>query len=64
MKKAKLGIIGFSDGDREVHDQLKEIVQAQVDIIQAELEKSGKVDVVVADEWSTVRKRPRESPRT
>ena len=35
-KKPVLGILGFSDGDPEVHEQLKDIVQAQVDaIVQA-----------------------------
>ena len=32
-KKPVLGIIGLSDGDQEVHAQLKDIVQAQVDAI-------------------------------
>ena len=32
-KKPILGILGFSDGDPEVHEQLKDIVQAQVDAI-------------------------------
>ena len=48
-RKPVLGLIGFSDGDPEVHEQLKEIVQAQVDVIEAELRKEGTVDVVVAE---------------
>lgn len=50
LKKPVLGLIGFSDGDPEVHTQLKDIVQAQVDVIAEELTKSGEVDVIVADE--------------
>lgn len=49
IRKPLLGIIGFSDGDPEVHLQLKDIVQAQVDVIEAELKKDGRVDVIVAD---------------
>lgn len=48
-KKPLIGLIGFSDGDPEVHEQLKDIVQKQVDVIEAELKKSGIVDVIVAD---------------
>lgn len=48
-KKPLLGLIGFSDGDLEVHEQLKEIVQAQLDVIESELKKDGRVDVIVAD---------------
>ncbi|MGE4485688.1 MAG: L-fucose/L-arabinose isomerase family protein [Oscillospiraceae bacterium] len=48
-KKPVLGILGFSDGDPEVHEQLKEIVQAQVDAIASALKKDGRVEVVVAD---------------
>lgn len=44
----KLGLVGFSDGDPEVHEQLKDIVQAQVDIIARELTASSLVEVVVA----------------
>jgi len=47
--KPLLGIIGFSDGDLQVHEQLKEIVQKQVDVIAEELRKDGRVDVIVAD---------------
>lgn len=50
MRKPILGLIGFSDGDPEVHEQLKDIVQAQVDVIEEELKKDGTVDVIVADQ--------------
>ncbi len=46
--KPLLGLIGFSDGDPEVHETLKDIVQAQLDVIESELRKDGRVDVVVA----------------
>lgn len=49
MRKPLLGIIGFSDGDPEVHETLKDIVQTQVDVIRAELTRDGRVDVAVAD---------------
>lgn len=49
-KKPLLGLIGFSDGDPEVHEELKGIVQAQLDVIAEELRKDGGVDVLVADE--------------
>jgi L-fucose isomerase len=48
-RKPLLGLIGLSDGDPEVHEQLKDIVQAQVDVIAAELRREGSIDVVVAD---------------
>jgi len=47
--KPVLGLIGFSDGEPEVHEQLKEIVQAQVDAIANALAESGVVEVIVAD---------------
>lgn len=47
-KKPVLGILGFSDGDPEVHEQLKGIVQAQVDAIVEALQADGRVEVVVA----------------
>lgn len=47
--KPLLGLIGFSDGETEVHEQLKDIVQKQVDIIAEELKKDGRVDVLAAD---------------
>ena len=49
-KKPILGILGFSDGDPEVHEQLKDIVQAQVDAIAEALRKDGRVEVVVEDQ--------------
>ncbi len=48
-KKPVIGIIGFSDGDIEVHEQLKDIVQAQVDVIAEEIKKDGTIDAIVAD---------------
>lgn len=48
MRKPVLGIIGVSDGDLEVHETLKEIVQAQVETIVSELKKDGRVDVIEA----------------
>ena len=48
-RKPVLGLIGFSDGDPEVHEQLKDIVQKQVDVIEEELKKSGAVEVITAD---------------
>lgn len=48
--KPRLGIMGLSDGDPEVHEQLKEIVQAQVDAIVKALRESGQVEVVEAEE--------------
>ena len=38
-RKPMIGLIGFSDGEPAVHEQLKEIVQKQVDVIAEELEK-------------------------
>lgn len=48
MRKPILGLIGFSDGEPEVHEQLKEIVQKQVDVIAQALREDGRVDVIVA----------------
>lgn len=48
QKKPLLGIIGFSDGEPEVHEQLKDIVQKQVDVIVDALTKDGRVDVLPA----------------
>ena len=48
-KKPIIGIIGFSDGELEVHEQLKEIVQTQLDSICKVLKDSGKVEVIEAD---------------
>jgi len=49
QSKPLIGLIGFSDGDPEVHEQLKDIVQKQVDVIASELEKDGRVEVVKAE---------------
>ena len=49
-RKPILGIIGFSDGDAEVHAELKDIVQTQVDAIAAALRCDGRIEVIVADE--------------
>ena len=49
QRKPIVGIIGFSDGEPEVHEELRDVVQKQVDVIEAELRKSGKVDVIVAE---------------
>ncbi|MDP4092922.1 MAG: L-fucose/L-arabinose isomerase family protein [Bacillota bacterium] len=49
LRKPRIGILGFSDGEPEVHEQLKEIVQKQMDVIIEELRKSGAVEVVVGE---------------
>lgn len=49
LRKPIVGIIGFSDGDPEVHEELKDIVQKQVDVIEEALRGSGQVEVIVAD---------------
>jgi L-fucose isomerase len=46
MKKPRIGVLGFSDGEPEVHEQLKGFVQKQMDTIVEALEKSGQVEVV------------------
>lgn len=46
--RPKLGIIGFSDGDPEVHEDLKDIVAKQVDTICQALAQDGSVEVVRA----------------
>jgi L-fucose isomerase len=48
--KPVLGLIGFSDGDPDVHEQLKDIVQKQVDVIATALKEDGRVNVIVADQ--------------
>lgn len=45
----KVAVMGFSDGDQEVHEQLKSVVQEQVDAVVSALKASGEVEVVVAD---------------
>jgi L-fucose isomerase len=47
-RRPRIGIVGFSDGDPEVHEQLKEIVQTQMDSIINVLSFSGEVDVIPA----------------
>jgi len=49
-RKPVIGIIGFSDGEPDVHAQLKDFVQNQVDAIVAALLKDGRVDVIAAEE--------------
>ena len=48
MRKPRVGIIGFSDGDPEVHEQLKDVVQTQLDAITNALLEDGRVEVVAA----------------
>ena len=60
MKKPILGLIGLSDGEPEVHESLKEIVQAQVDAIVDALRKDGSVEVIVADRLVTCVKSAKE----
>lgn len=52
-RKPILGLMGFSDGDPEVHETLKEVVQRQVDVIESELKKDGRIDVIVAERLIT-----------
>ncbi|GAH31833.1 unnamed protein product, partial [marine sediment metagenome] len=47
--KAKIGILGFSDGEPEVHEQLKDFVQAQLKTISAALKNTGQVEVIEGD---------------
>lgn len=49
MKKMRIGLLGFSDGEPEVHEQLKDIVQKQVDTIEKALKDTGLVEVVVGE---------------
>lgn len=48
LRKPKIGIIGFSDGEPAVHEELKGVVQTQMDSIVKALSASGEVDVVPA----------------
>ncbi len=43
MRKPKIGVLGFSDGEPEVHTTLKDIVQAQMDAVVSALQRSGQV---------------------
>ncbi len=47
--KAKIGILGFSDGEPEVHQQLKGFVRAQLNAITRALKDSGQVEVIEGD---------------
>jgi len=47
-RKPVIGIIGFSDGEPEVHAELKDIVQTQMDRIVEALTASGEVEVIPA----------------
>ncbi|MEA5014361.1 MAG: L-fucose/L-arabinose isomerase family protein [Candidatus Limiplasma sp.] len=49
LGKPLIGIIGVSDGEPEVHETLKDVVQKQVDVITAALQRDGRVDVIQAD---------------
>ncbi len=49
IRKPRIGIIGFSDGEPEVHDQLKEIVLRNYKAIVTALNDSGAVEVIEAD---------------
>ncbi|PIO98111.1 L-fucose/L-arabinose isomerase family protein [Pleomorphomonas carboxyditropha] len=48
VSRPKIGIIGFSDGEPAVHEQLKAIVQKQVDSIVAEVNALDVMDLVTA----------------
>ena len=48
-RKAKIGILGFSDGEPAVHEQLKDIVQKQLNAISDALKITGEVEVIVGD---------------
>ena len=52
-RKPLIGIIGLSDGDPVVHEQCNEIVQYQVEVIRAAIEKTGEIDVLVAENLVT-----------
>ena len=47
-KLPRIGIIGFSDGDTEVHQQLAPIVQAQVDAIVNAVKIKGTFEIIEA----------------
>jgi len=49
IRKPRIGILGFSDGEPEVHDELKGFVQAQLDIIVDALRQTGQVEVFSGD---------------
>lgn len=47
--RMKIGILGFSDGELEVHNQLKDIVQTQLNAISDALENTGQVEIISGD---------------
>ena len=49
-RKPVIGVLGFSDGEPEVHEQLKGIVQAQVDTLVEALRDTHEVEVIVGDQ--------------
>ena len=53
LRKPILGLIGLSDGDPVVHEKCKNVVQNQLDVIVAALEKEGSIEVKVADRLVT-----------
>lgn len=63
-RKPILGIIGVSDGEPQVHETLKDVVQAQVNTIVEELKKDGRVDVIEADHLVTSVKSAKEQAET
>ena len=46
MRRPRIGVLGFSDGEPQVHEQLKGLVQKQLDAIVNSLEETGEVEVV------------------
>lgn len=48
VSRPKIGIIGFSDGEPAVHEELKSIVQKQVDSIVSEVRALDVMDLVTA----------------
>jgi L-fucose isomerase len=49
LRKPRIGVLGFSDGEPEVHEELKDFVQAQMDAIVAALSATGEVEVIPGD---------------
>ncbi len=49
MRKPKIGVLGFSDGEPEVHEELKGFVQKELDTIVRALDESGQVEIVQGD---------------
>ena len=49
-KKPVIGVLGFSDGEPAVHEELKGFVQAQVDALVNALRATGEVEVIVGDD--------------